>query len=126
MVFGFAVYGMDGEEIFCKNGSCGKCGSSNIAEYRAIIVGLEACLSYGVDTIHVYTDSQLAVRQITGSLNANNEILKKHQVKALELLESFYEYTIDWIPRKENKRADALVGEVFAKRFNKCKKKKKR
>lgn len=106
------------------NKTCGK-GTSNIAEYRALIAGLYGAIKNKIRDIVIKGDSQLVVRQVSGIYQVKNVELAKHQKKVLELLEDFDSYTLEWIPRKENKRADALVGEVFSKRFNKCKKKKK-
>lgn len=102
------------------NRTCGK-GTSNIAEYRALIAGLQGSLKIGVDVIHIIGDSQLIIKQVLGAFKANKPELKKHRDFVLELLEQFEDFTIKWVPRRENKRADALVNEVFEKRKRKKK-----
>lgn len=107
------------------NRTCGK-GTSNISEYRALIAGLQGSLQAGVDIIHIIGDSQLIIRQVTGVFKVNKPELKRHRDKVLELLEHFEEHTIKWVPRQQNKRADALVNEVFEKRKAKCSPKKRK
>lgn len=116
MALGFVAYDMDSNEIFSGSRLCGKDQTSNISEYRALIAGLQASIEAGVSIIHIIGDSQLVIKQVTGAFKTNKEELRQHRDKARELLEEFEEYTIKWVPRNENKRADALVNEVFMKR----------
>lgn len=113
MALGFVVYSMQDEELFSGKKTCGRRGTSNISEYRALIAGLQSCLDNKVETIHIYSDSLIMVKQITEAMKVNNPILIKHKNKCLELLNKFKDFTIKWIPRNENKRADKLVNEVF-------------
>ena len=125
MALGFVAYDLSDNEIFSGNRSCGRIlSSSNIAEYRAIIAGLIMSLKNGVDIIHIYSDSQLAVKQITGAFSVNKPELRRHRDHVLELLEQFEDFSIKWVPRHENKRADALVNKVFERRNKKCVKRK--
>lgn len=104
------------------NRTCGM-GTSNIAEYRALIAGLKGGLKNEIDVIHIVGDSQLIIKQVTGVFKVKKEELRKHRDYVLELLEQFEDYTIKWVPRNQNKRADDLVNQVFEKRKNKCSKK---
>ena len=114
------------DEVFASgNRTCGK-GTSNIAEYRALIAGLQGSLRSGVDVVHIMGDSQIIIKQVTGAFKAKKPELIKHLNRVRELLEQFEDYTIKWIPRKENKRADALVNKVFESRIQKCPKQKHR
>lgn len=105
--------------------TCGE-GTSNIAEYRALIAGLQGGIKAGVDIIHIVGDSQLIIKQVTKVFNVNKPILLRHRDRVIELLDQFDEYTIKWVPRRENKRADALVNEVFTRGENKCSKKQRK
>jgi len=61
------------DEIFASgNRTCGK-GTSNIAEYRALIAGLHGSIKSGVDVIHIIGDSQLVVKQVTGVFKAKKK-----------------------------------------------------
>lgn len=99
--------------------TCGV-GTSNIAEYRALIAGLQGSLKVGIDIIHIVGDSQLIIKQVTKVFKVNKPELKRHRDRVLELLEQFEDHTIKWVPRRDNKRADALVNEVFEGRKKKC------
>ncbi|KKN91276.1 hypothetical protein LCGC14_0221440 [marine sediment metagenome] len=106
------------------NKTCGE-GTSNIAEYRALIAGLRGSLKCGVDVIHIIGDSQLIIKQVTGVFKVKKPELKTHRDYVLELLNHFEDFTIKWVPRVENKRADALVNAVFERKNEKCSPKKK-
>ena len=107
------------EVIASGNRTCGT-GTSNIAEYRALIAGLRGSIKTGIDIVHIIGDSQLIIKQVTKVFKVKKTELIKHRDRVLELLDRFEDYTIKWVPRRENKRADALVNEVFEKRKNKC------
>jgi ribonuclease HI len=123
MAYGYIVSDPEtGERLFCGSRTCGK-GTSNVAEYRALIAGLQACLKNKVDIVHIFGDSQLIIKQVLGVYKVNKETLKKHRDYVRKLLDQFNDYSIRWIPRKENKKADDLVNQVFIKRRQKCGKK---
>lgn len=128
MAYGWIICSPEDETQVIASGNK-RCGSgtsstSNISEYRALIAGLQGCLKIGVNIVHIIGDSQLVVKQVTGAFKVNKKELKKHCNRVLELLEQFDNYTIKWVPRNENKRADALVGEVFLRKYSKLKQKK--
>ncbi len=114
----------DGVFAFGKR-TCGL-GTSNTSEYRALIAGLQGAIKEQVDIIHIHSDSQLVVRQITGTFKTKKPILIEHRDYALELLDQFDSYTIKWIPRRENRKADSMVNEVFERRNGNCSKKQNR
>lgn len=94
-------------------------GTSNTAEYQALIDGLRACLERNVKVVHIIGDSQLIVKQITGVFKTQKPMLIKHKNIVSKLLKKFDEYTIKWVPREQNYRADKLVNEVFRRVFPK-------
>lgn len=123
MAYGWILDSMDDQEVIASgNRTCG-IGSSNVSEYRALIAGLQGSLKAGVDVIHVIGDSQLIIKQVIGAYKAKKPELIKHRDFVLELLKQFEDFTIKWVPRQQNKRADALVNEVFDRRKAKCSKK---
>lgn len=109
----------ENEIIASGNKTCGKNGTSNISEYRALIAGLQGALKAKINVVHIVGDSRLIVNQVIGFWKVNKPELKKHRDYVLELLEQFEDFTIKWVPRHENKRADALVNEVFKKKSQK-------
>ncbi|RLC89011.1 MAG: hypothetical protein DRJ03_00175 [Chloroflexi bacterium] len=127
MAYGWLLCNSDDESEVIASGhrTCGT-GTSNIAEYRALIAGLQGSLKTGVDIIHIIGDSQLVVKQVTKAFKVNKPELKRHRNRVLELLEQLEDFTIKWVPRRKNKRADALVNEVFERRKGKCSKQKRK
>lgn len=94
-------------------------GTSNTAEYQALIDGLRACLERDIRVVHIVGDSQLIVKQVTGVFKTQKPMLIQHKSIVSKLLKKFDEYTIKWVPREQNHRADKLVNEVFRKVFPK-------
>ena len=81
--------------------------TNNIAEYRALTVGLTRALAMGVSSIEVRMDSELVVRQMTGVYRVKNEGLKPLFAEAQALARRFGKFTIRHVPRAQNARADA-------------------
>lgn len=94
-------------------------GTSNEAEYRALIAGLQACVKKKVRKVHAIGDSQLIIKQVLGAFKVNKPTLKKCLNCVYQLLAQFDEHSIKWVPREENGRADKLVNSVFKRRSNK-------
>lgn len=82
--------------------------TNNIAEYTALIRGLETACAHGARKIEIFMDSELVVKQIRGQYKVKNEGLKPLHEKAKGLLRKFDAFKISHIPREENKKADAL------------------
>lgn len=127
MAYGWLLVDPEDEKNIIASGNkpCGV-GTSNIAEYRALIAGIQGSLKVGVNTLHIIGDSQLIIKQVTGVFRVKKIELKLHLDHVLGLLKKFEDYTIKWVPRNENKRADALVNAVFDKKNNQCPKKQNR
>ena len=90
--------------------------TNNVAEYEALILALEEAASISdLDSLTVYADSQLMVRQIKGEYRVKNEALKGLYAIAIKLVESFQDFEIRHIPREENSDADKLANEAMDK-----------
>ncbi|HUG55621.1 MAG TPA: ribonuclease HI family protein [Candidatus Limnocylindrales bacterium] len=83
--------------------------TNNVAEYSALILGLEEALRRGVDDLEVRMDSQLVVRQMQGLWRIKHAGLKPLALQAGALLARFPKRRIDHVPRGENSLADALA-----------------
>ena len=91
--------------------------SNNVAEYQALILALEKALELGARSVTVFLDSELVVRQIRGEYRVREPHLKELHQKALELLNQLSQYSILYIPREENRRADQLANEAIDQRI---------
>ncbi|XP_010277058.1 PREDICTED: uncharacterized protein LOC104611621 [Nelumbo nucifera] len=83
--------------------------SNNIAEYEAIIVGLEIAREMNIEHLQVYGDSQLVVIQLNELYGVKHLTLIPYFKKAKELVTQFTNISIGYIPRSENDKADALA-----------------
>jgi len=87
--------------------------TNNIAEYHALIYGLQEALMLKADEIAIYTDSQLVGRQLKGEYKVKNRDLKRLFDQALHLLSGFSEYRVHCIDRTSNKNADRLANKAI-------------
>jgi ribonuclease HI len=85
----------------------------NVAEYQALIEGLELAREYGVQRIRVYMDSELVVDQVNGVSAVRQAHLKKLCEEARSLLAQFKSFRISWVPRELNAEADRLVNDAL-------------
>jgi ribonuclease HI len=89
--------------------------TNNVAEYRALIAGLEAAARHGASPLRVCMDSELVVRQMTGEYRVKHEGLKPLHAAAREAAEKIAALTFRAVPREENAGADQLVNEKLDK-----------
>ncbi|ELY51154.1 ribonuclease HI [Natronolimnohabitans innermongolicus] len=102
-----------GDGIVAEDGETIGTATNNQAEYEALIAGLEAASDYGYDEIHIRGDSELIVKQVRGEYDTNNPELREKRVTVHELLREFEEWTLEYVPREVNERADGLVNEAL-------------
>ena len=88
--------------------------TNNRAEYLALIAGLEQAAKLGADVLDIKLDSQLIVRQLNGEYRSKE--LTPLYKQTLRLLERFKSYTIEHVPRRENRMADALAKRALRSR----------
>lgn len=90
--------------------------TNNIAEYTALIRGVEKARSLGVDRIRIYLDSELLERQINGIYKVKNENLMPLWTRAIKLLKEFDEFRVVHVRREKNKEADLLARQAVRKK----------
>ena len=83
--------------------------TNNVAEYRALLLGLEWALAMGIDKLNVYADSELMVRQLKGEYKVRNDGLIPLYQEAMRSARRFSSISFTHIPRAKNRRADKLV-----------------
>ena len=109
---GFVLYDPEGTAVVELGGVIGVT-TNNVAEYRALIAGLETALERQVDRIGVRLDSLLLVKQVTGEYRVKAAHLKPLQRRAVKLLATFEEASIEHVRRELNTAADALANEAL-------------
>jgi ribonuclease HI len=85
--------------------------TNNVAEYTALITGLELALERGVTHLDVHLDSELVVQQVQGRWRIRNDRLRALAVRARELLGRYEEARVSHVPRALNEGADALANQ---------------
>lgn len=87
--------------------------TNNVAEYKALILGLKGALSRGFTKIDVFLDSELLANQINGSYKVKNEALKILMQEVRSLLSSFQAVQVRHVLRCHNARADKLANSAI-------------
>ena len=87
--------------------------TNNVAEYQALLAGLEMALDRGVERLDVFLDSELVVRQVNGQYKVKDAGLKPLHQQACLLLSRFHEVDVKHVRREQNAAADALVNQAI-------------
>ncbi|MDQ3981327.1 MAG: reverse transcriptase-like protein [Actinomycetota bacterium] len=85
--------------------------TNNVAEYTALIEGLELAQEKGVSEIDVRLDSKLVVFQVLGEWKIKNDTLRRLAAKAESLLRRFERKSLSYVPREQNAAADKLANQ---------------
>lgn len=85
--------------------------TNNVAEYTALIAGLQRAFELGARRLDVYSDSELMVRQLNGQYRVKNEGLKPLFRQAVSLAARFEAVRFIHVPREQNREADRLANQ---------------
>jgi ribonuclease HI len=83
--------------------------TNNVAEYRALLRGLERARALGATEVEIVGDSELIARQLTGRYKVKHPAMKPLYLEAMDALRAFERWKIRTVPRALNADADALV-----------------
>jgi ribonuclease HI len=83
--------------------------TNNVAEYRALLLGLERARELGVDDIEVVNDSELIAKQVNGEYKVKHAAMRPLYLQAMTALRGFERWRVRTVPRAQNAEADALV-----------------
>lgn len=87
--------------------------TNNVAEYRALVAGLERAVKAGVDELEIVSDSELLVKQMRGEYKVKNAALRVLSFEATQLEGQIGRVTYRAVPREHNELADRLVNEAL-------------
>ena len=87
--------------------------TNNVAEYRALLRGLELAAEHGASAVHVINDSELVARQLTGEYKVKHAVMAELHGQAMALLAGFEAWSIESVPRAQNAQADRLVNQAL-------------
>ncbi len=106
--YGFVLEAPDGTVLDARGEAIGV-ATNNVAEYRALVAGLERAVELGVDELEVVSDSELVVKQMRGEYKIKNAALRELSVEAARLARQVGRVTYTAVRREHNELADRLV-----------------
>jgi len=110
--YGYVLETDDGTVLDARGEKIGV-ATNNVAEYRALIAGLEAALAHGVNELEVVSDSELLVKQMRGEYKIKNAALKTLSTQAAALGRGLDSVSYTAVRREDNELADRLVNEAL-------------
>ena len=105
---GVVVSDADGERVEEVAETIGET-TNNVAEYMALLKGLERATALGATELEVVNDSELVAKQITGEYKVKHAAMKPLYERAVAAIDAFGSFSIRSVPRAQNAEADALV-----------------
>jgi len=87
--------------------------TNNVAEYRALLFGIERARALGASEVELVGDSELIVRQLRGEYRVKDPALRDLHARVREALDGLERWSIRHVRRDDNARADSLVNEAL-------------
>ena len=87
--------------------------TNNVAEYSALVAGLEKALELAVPEVEVISDSELLVKQMNGEYRVKNEALRELSMQASRLARQIGKVRYTAVRREHNELADRLVNDAL-------------
>lgn len=109
---GYTIQSMDKIPIYESGMPIGR-ATNNVAEYKALIQGINKAVELGINELEVYIDSQLIEKQIKGIYKVKSPDLLPYFIELKQMITKLDQFQISHIRREFNKRADALVNEAL-------------
>jgi len=103
----------DGSEVVEEVGETIGEATNNVAEYRALLRGIELAAEHGATELELVGDSELVVRQVEGRYKVKNAGMKKLHDEVKRALRDFDSWSIRHVRRESNADADRLVNEAL-------------
>ena len=100
-------------DVLAAHGEAMGVATNNVAEYSALLAGLEKAAELGVDELEVVSDSELMVKQMRGEYRVKNEALRELSLRAAQLARGIGDVTYTAVRREHNELADRLVNEAL-------------
>ena len=110
--YGFVLEAEDGTVLDARGEAIG-IATNNVAEYSALVAGLERAVEAGVGELEVVSDSELLVKQMRGEYRVKNEALRDLSLEATRLARQIGRVSYTAVRREHNELADKLVNEAL-------------
>ena len=101
-----------GEELAERSETIGE-ATNNVAEYRALLLGIELARQLGASRLDLVGDSMLIVQQVRGEWKIKQAHLRPLREQVVKALEDFESWSIRHVKREQNSRADELLNEAL-------------
>jgi probable phosphoglycerate mutase len=111
--YGAVVRSADGSAVLAETKQAIEFATNNVAEYRALIAGLDDALKLGATEADVFMDSKLVVEQMSGRWKVKHPDLIELHAQARTLASRFDRISYAWVPRARNSHADRLANEAM-------------
>ena len=102
----------DGDILAERSEAIGE-ATNNVAEYRAMLLGIELARELKADEVELIGDSELIVRQVQGKYRVKQDHLRPLHTKVIDALRELPKWSIRSVKRAQNERADELVNEAL-------------
>jgi ribonuclease HI len=102
----------DGEVLEERSAAIGR-ATNNVAEYQALLLGIEHARALGARELELVGDSELIARQVRGEYRVKDAALRELHAQVKAALAGFDRWSIRNVPREDNAHADRLVNEVL-------------
>ena len=110
--YGFVLEADDGTVLDARGEAIGV-ATNNVAEYSALIAGLERARLLGLAEVEVVSDSELLVKQMRGEYKVKNAALRELSLEAARLAREIGKVTYTAVRREHNELADRLVNDAL-------------
>jgi ribonuclease H / adenosylcobalamin/alpha-ribazole phosphatase len=111
--YGAVVWDADRSTVLAETKQAIGHATNNVAEYRALIAGLDDAAKVGATEAAVYMDSKLVVEQMAGRWKVKHPDLAQLHAQARTLAAQFARISYAWVPRERNTHADRLANEAM-------------
>jgi len=87
--------------------------TNNVAEYKALLLGIELAAAHGAGELELIGDSELIVRQVEGRYKVKDATMRELHAEVKRKLADFESWRIRHVRREHNSDADRLVNEAL-------------
>jgi ribonuclease HI len=110
---GYVLVAADGT-VLAEHGEAIGIAGANVAEYRALLAGLERAFALGLDRVEARCDARLVVEQVSGDREPANPTLRELCGAVREAAERIGTVAFIWVPAEANGQAHALVAHALS------------
>jgi ribonuclease HI len=110
--YAFVLEAADGTVLDAQGEAIGV-ATNNVAEYSALVAGLERAVELGIDDLEVVSDSELLVKQMRGEYRVKNRALQDFFLDASHYARKIHRVRYTAVRREHNELADSLVNEAL-------------